>query len=216
MSVTTGIAQSIRAFEPGTTGWTVADLDDPLIEVQWARGSYEIVEGVLTTMPPAYFIGGRAIQKLIRIVDDHLQHSGIEADFATEVEILISDERVPRADAGLLTSEDQARQAAAAKSRGRADPDRTRILVPPTLIIESVSPGHEAHDRRTKKNWYAEFGVPNYWILDAFSRSLECYRLVDKAYVLDVSGRDVQTVAPAAFSGLVITLADLWRTTKPA
>jgi hypothetical protein len=41
-----------RPFLPGTTGWTASDLDDPAIERGWIRGSYEIVEGVLTTMPP--------------------------------------------------------------------------------------------------------------------------------------------------------------------
>lgn len=48
---------SSRPFEPGTTGWTVHDLDDPEIERQWFEGRYEIVEGVLTKMPPAYFTG---------------------------------------------------------------------------------------------------------------------------------------------------------------
>jgi len=208
------VSQSLRPFEPGTTGWTAADLEDPEIEALWARGSYEIVEGVLATMPPAYFLGGRATQKLIRIVEDYLEDSGIDADFASEIEIAISPARVLRADAALLTIEDQLGQAAAAKKAGSNDPDRTRLLVPPTLIIESVSPGHESHDRRTKKTWYAEFGVPNYWILDAFARTLECYRLADKTYYLDAQGRDQESVSPPAFPGLSIPLPRLWPTTK--
>lgn len=39
-----------KPFEPGTTGWTAADLDDPRIEREWFRGRYEIVEGVLTLL----------------------------------------------------------------------------------------------------------------------------------------------------------------------
>ena len=208
------ITTFLRPFDPGTTGWTAADLDDPEIETLWARGSYEIVEGVLTTMPPAYFLGGRATQRLIRIVEDHLEKSGIDADFASEIEIVMTAARVPRADVALMTREDQDRQAAAAKQAGRIDPERTRVLVPPTLIIESVSPGHEAHDRRTKKSWYAEFGVPNYWILDAFARTLECYRLVDKDYRLDAQGRDQESVNPPHFPGLSIPLGRLWSDSK--
>ena len=59
-----------RPFRVGTTGWTAADLDDPRIERLWERGAYEIVEGVLTKMTPAYFDGSVARQSLIDTVED--------------------------------------------------------------------------------------------------------------------------------------------------
>src|SRR4029077_603034 len=94
---------------------------------------------------------------------------------------------------------------------GRHDPDRTRLLVPPTLIIESVSPGHELHDERTKMRWYAEFGVPNYWIVDAFARTLKCFVLDQSAYRLDMSGTDQAEVNPSCFPGLGIPFGRLWK-----
>jgi Uma2 family endonuclease len=190
------VATSSRPFEPGTTGWTADDLEDPEIEAQWASGNYEIVEGVLTRIPPAYFTGGRSLNKLVRIVEDYLERERIVGEFATEVEIIIEKSRVPRADAAMLTAEDKARQVRAVKALAKRDPDRTRILVPPTPIIESVSPGHELHDEQTKKRWYAEFGVPNYWLLHALRRSLHCYRLEGGEYLLDASGRDREEVRP--------------------
>src|SRR4051794_28272913 len=42
-----------KTFEPGTTGWSIDDLDDPEFEARWCAGRYEISDGVLTTMPPA-------------------------------------------------------------------------------------------------------------------------------------------------------------------
>ena len=208
------VSSSLRPFVPGTTGWTAADLDDPEIESLWVQGSYEIVKGVLTTMPPAYFLGGQALFDLMVILRDHFARNSIAGSFATEVEIFISNARLPRADAAMLTPLDRERQIEAAARAGREDADRTRLLIPPTLIIESVSPGHEAHDRRTKKSWYAEFGVPNYWILDAFARTLECYRLSDKEYRLDSHSRDQETVNPPVFPGLSIPLSRLWKTAK--
>lgn len=207
---------SLRPFEVGTTGWTAADLDDPEIEAKWAAGNYEIVEGVLTQMPPAYFTGGWSLNKLVRIVENHLEDKGIDAGFAPEVEIIIDQSRLPRADAALLTAEDEVRHARATRDAGRRSPERTRILVPPTLIIESVSPGHESHDERTKKKWYAEFGVPNYWLLDALKRSLQCLRLEAGSYRLDAAGRDDEQVRPSAFPGLVIPLGRLWKQWKDA
>src|SRR5437899_929176 len=61
----------IRPFEPGTTGWTVDDLEDPEISWLWQEGHYEIVEGVLTLMPAAYLDGSLSIRKLLRFVEDH-------------------------------------------------------------------------------------------------------------------------------------------------
>jgi hypothetical protein len=52
VAVFPAIAQR-RKFRLGTTGWTVDDLDDARTERLWLRGRYEIVEGVLTTLPPA-------------------------------------------------------------------------------------------------------------------------------------------------------------------
>jgi Uma2 family endonuclease len=201
------LAQS-RDFQPGTTGWSAADLDDPEIERQWFSGSYEIVEGVLTTMPPAYFIGGEVLQRLIYFV---ISHIGLKAgSFSTEVDIIVNDVRIPCADAVFLTPAEKRRQEEAALAAGRVDPRRTRILIPPTLIIECVSPGHEAHDEKTKRRWYSEFGVPNYWILDPFKQTLNCLVLRDGVYQDDASGSGDEELRPSLFPGLILRLAEIW------
>jgi Uma2 family endonuclease len=199
-----------RAFVPGTTGWTADDLDDHAIEAQWLRGGYEIIEGVLTTMPAAYFAGGEAVENLVYIVKSHLEPRGVWGGFAPEVDIIIDKTRVVRADSVYLTPEQKERQRQAAKAIRRRDVRRTRILVPPSLVIESISPGHELHDEQTKKRWYAEFGVANYWLLNAFKRTLRTLVLDGKSYREDGVGRDEDVVNPSMFPGLAIPLKKLW------
>jgi Uma2 family endonuclease len=199
-----------KPFEPGTTGWSADDLDDPRVEAAWVRGRYEIIEGVLTTMPAAYFEGGEAMENLLFVVKSYLRPKGIRGGFATEVDIIIDPARVLQADAAYLSAEDKRRQREAAAAAGRPDVRRTRVLVPPTLVIESVSPGHESHDERTKRRWYAEFGVPHYWLLNAFERSLRCLVRRGRAYRDDCAGRDTDSIRPSAFPGLVISLPDVW------
>src|SRR5947209_20627581 len=97
---------SSRPFEPGTTGWTVHDLDDPEIERQWFQGRYEIVEGVLTKMPPAYFAGGNALFNVMHRLKNHLGARGIFARFSTEVDVVLDDVRVARSDAVMLSVKD--------------------------------------------------------------------------------------------------------------
>ena len=203
-----------RKFVPGTTGWSVDDLDDPAVEALWNRGRYEIVEGVLTLMPPpAMYDGSLALKRLVRTFDDYAIGAGMGDGFAFEVDIILGKLRLPVVDACFLTPQEQEAQKrahAAQKKKAKRNLKYGRILVPPTLIIESLSKGHESHDRETKRRWYAEARVPNYWLLDADNRALECLVLDGADYRVDQSGRDDAELKPQAFPGLVIQLAKLW------
>jgi Uma2 family endonuclease len=77
-------------------------------------------------------------------------------------------------------------------------------------VIESVSPGHESHDAELKVQWYAEFGIPNYWIVDAFAQTVVCYCLADGQYVADCQGKNSDVIKPSAFSPMAIPLTSLW------
>jgi Uma2 family endonuclease len=211
MIQTAMVSTSHKLMAPGTTGWTVADLDDPAVESQWLDGRYEIVEGVLTVMPPAFFSGGEAVFNLVFQVESQLRDRGPTGGaFSPEVDIVISPHRVVRADFAYLTREQKRRQSVAAVADGRLDPRRSRILIPPLLIIESRSSGHEAHDRQTKRQWYAEFGVAHYWLLDVFDRSVECLRLDGATYVVDCAGRGSDILRPACFPSVAVRLSDVW------
>ena len=199
-----------RPFVPGTTGWTADDLNDPEIERQWERGAYEIVEGVLTTMPPAYFDGSIALQNLIDVLNEYFRRTKQRGAFGPEADLVIGKKRIARVDAAWMSLADLARQKAANASRGKKGLRYGRLLVPPTLVIESVSMGHEDHDTETKSRWYAEFRIPNYFILDAYARTLECLVLRGKKYAIDSEGKDDEEIRPAAFPGLTVRLKDVW------
>jgi Uma2 family endonuclease len=200
-----------KAFIPGTTGWTASDLDDPRIERQWFNGRYEIINGVLTLMAPAYFSGGEGLSNLLGCLREHLKATGIRGGIAFEVDIIIDELRVVVSDAVYMDAASKQRQKAAAVAEGRHDVQRTRILVPPTLIIENISPGQEAHDRTTKRRWYAEFGVRHYWLLDVFEKSLECLILNEGAYRTDAAARGERgKLTPAAFPGRTLRLEEIW------
>ena len=200
-----------RPFEVGTTGWTADDLNDPQIEGLWDQGRYEIIEGVLTKMPAARYDGQKALKRLTSTVETFLRAQGRDEEFVFEVDLILGHLRVPKADAILMTAEDERRQREENARRGRQELVYGRILVPPTVLIESVSEGHERHDRVLKRRWYAEAGIPNYWVFDLPGRSLECLVLDGPAYRVNQSGRDSDLVRPSAFAGLQIALAELWK-----
>ena len=53
----------------------------------------------------------------------------------------------------------------------------SRILGPPDLIIEIVSPASADRDRNLKRKLYQQRGVPEYWIVDLDSHTVTRYRL---------------------------------------
>ena len=52
---------------------------------------------------------------------------------------------------------------------------------PPDLVVEIVSPSTALRDRTLKRERYARYGVPEYWIVDADRRQVEVHRPADAA-----------------------------------
>jgi Uma2 family endonuclease len=210
MAINMSTLQTRREFIPGTTGWTADDLDDPEIAPLWEAGAYEIVEGVLTLMPPAYYDGTLPPSRLRRIIERYLDATNRPGEFSGETDFIVGRKKVARVHLMFMTPDDHRRQQEANRTRGNPRLRFGRIRVPPTLIVESVSRGHEDHDRETKRAWYAEAAVPNYWILNAFERSLECLQLANGVYDINVAGQNDDAVSPTLFPGLTVRLGELW------
>lgn len=161
-------------------------------------------------MPAARYDGQKRLQRLTEVVDDYLRKQNRSERLIGEVDLILNELRVPKADALLMTPADEQRQRDENLRRGRAVNDFGRIIVPPTLLIESISLGHEKHDRVLKRQWYAQAQIPNYWLFDAYRQTLECLILDGTAYRADQSGRDADVLRPSAFAGLVSPLRELW------
>jgi len=199
-----------RKLIPGSTGWSVHDLDDPKIQSEWEAGHFQIIEGVLAIMPPAYWETSECLQRLVFQVQTYLKKKRLPTGFGFEVDVVVGEISVPKADAVYMTRADKARQRRANSPQTPKELKYGRVTVPPTLVIENISKGHESEDRVAKRGYYAGASIPNYWILDVYQRSLECLVLKRGAYVLDQLGRGKAKVAPACFAGLSIDLAKVW------
>ena len=89
---------------------------------------------------------------------------------------------------------------------------RTRMITPtqingvPDLVVEILSPSTATTDTTLKKQLYERTGVAEYWIADPDNQRLECYRLSDGVYRLELQTDPVKTLS----GGLSIRLADIW------
>jgi Uma2 family endonuclease len=82
----------------------------------------------------------------------------------------------------------------------------------PDLVVEVLSPSSRRYDRVTKLGWYAQLGVPEYWLVDPEMRTLERLVLRDGAYVIVTALADREPFRPDSFDGLELPLAKLWET----
>lgn len=56
------------------------------------------------------------------------------------------------------------------------------IMGTPDLVVEIISPGSTRIDRITKRQLYATYGVPEYWIVSPNERTIEVLSLKDEGY----------------------------------
>jgi Uma2 family endonuclease len=80
----------------------------------------------------------------------------------------------------------------------------------PDLVVEVLSPSSQRYDRVTKLRWYAQLGVPEYWVVDPQARTLERLVLREGSYVIVASLADDETFRAETFEGLEIPLTKFW------
>jgi Uma2 family endonuclease len=86
----------------------------------------------------------------------------------------------------------------------------------PDLVVEIVSKSSRRYDRVLKARWYADIGVPEYWIVDPEARTVERLVLEGGRWVLATTAQGHETFAPESFPGLRVQLARLWTPAKRA
>jgi Uma2 family endonuclease len=94
-------------------------------------------------------------------------------------------------------------------------PDRRPIVTSarvegaPSVAVEILSPSTSAYDRVTKRNLYARYGVPEFWLVDAEARTVTvCSDLDEGRYSVErvTSDSAVSQIVP----GLSVDLTDLF------
>jgi Uma2 family endonuclease len=83
------------------------------------------------------------------------------------------------------------------------------VRIPPDAAFEVLSPSTARNDRGRKRKLMARYGVPEYWILDPFAKTIELSRLSEAGYAAPLivsEGRCASSVIP----GFEVDLADLF------
>jgi Uma2 family endonuclease len=92
---------------------------------------------------------------------------------------------------------------------------KDRFNAAPDLVIEIVSPGptNRSRDFHLKRKVYGKFGVPEYWIVDTWSRSVVIFRLAEDNIlkeVINLKGNDI--LESSLFPGLSLNISTIFLT----
>jgi Uma2 family endonuclease len=159
---------------------------------------YEIHEGELAVTPAPSPQHQRISRELFRILDTHVRARGLGEVFYAPIDVILSDISIVQPDLVYLATE----RLRLISSRG--------IEGAPTLLVEILSPSTARIDRHAKLQLYASHAVPDYWIVDGETRTIEAYSLTDARYTLNARAAGDERVVARPFADLGIALASLW------
>ena len=159
---------------------------------------YELYDGEFEVAPAPNTRHQRTVRNLWRILDGHTLRLELGEVFVAPYDVVLSNSTVLQPDLLFISRE---RAAIIHPENARGAPD---------LVVEVISPGTRQRDRRRKRDLYARYGVPYYWLIDPDRGEIEAYQLVNGTYQLVAQGRGADTFSAPPFPDLVIALADLW------
>lgn len=137
---------------------------------------YELVAGKIVQMPPESYENVKIAMTLIMLI---IKEVGV-ARVSNKAEIIISGSRVTARIPDITVFSQAGVEEAIARNTSTIDLD----MLPPSLVVEIVSPGKTARDRdyRYKRSEYAARGIENYWIVDPIDKAITFLILVDGLY----------------------------------
>ncbi|HEV3051620.1 MAG TPA: Uma2 family endonuclease [Longimicrobium sp.] len=130
---------------------------------------YEVIAGDLYVTPSPSPLHTRIAFQLASILEAFVARHDLGWVTPAPVDVLLGPDDYVQPDVVFLRRE-----------RGAKITDRG-IEVPPDLVVEVLSPSTAFRDRGLKRERYADFGVPEYWIIDPQAQRLEVYRLAEDA-----------------------------------
>lgn len=155
------------ATHPARRGWSYAEFarlpDD--------GNRYEVIDGELCVTPAPNPIHTRIAFKLASLLEAFVALHRLGWVTPAPVDVLLGDDDYVQPDVVFVRRE-----------RG-VDITERGIEVPPDLVVEVLSPSTAFRDRGVKRERYAAFGVPEYWIIDPVAHRAEVYRLAEESDV---------------------------------
>jgi Uma2 family endonuclease len=159
---------------------------------------YEVIDGRLHMVPSPTPYHQMVSMALAYILADFVAAHQLGRVFAAPLDVVLSGADVLQPD--LLFISNERRHIITAMN----------IQGAPDLVIEILSPSTSDRDLTIKRKVYAQYGVPEYWIVSLEARTVELLRLQKGVYETMEVYASGDTLESLTFQGLGIPLSEIF------
>jgi Uma2 family endonuclease len=170
---------------------------DELRRIPPDRNRYELIEGELFVSPAPNTEHQRKVMNLSAQLWYFVRQHDLGEVFIAPCDVVLDPSTVLEPDILFVS---KARQSIVKPACIEGAPD---------LVVEVISDSSRLMDRFVKRDRYAQFGVPEYWLLDPFEPRIEVLRLEAGKYRVVGSFGPGDTLESPTFSGLRIPVSSL-------
>lgn len=132
---------------------------------------YELIDGEIFVSPSPILLHQEAVAELLVRLRAYAKQQGAGKVILSPMDVRLDRDIVVQPDLVFVR-----------KGSAADNPEEPRIVGSPDLLIEVLSPSNRSHDQVRKRELYARFGVPEYWIVDPIQRTITMLTLNDGAY----------------------------------
>ena len=177
-----------------STAFTYEDLQ----HIPPDRNRYEIVDGELFVTPSPITLHQRIVMNLSAQLWQHVRQHRLGEVFGAPLDVVFSFSTVFEPDVIFVSS---ARLGIVGEKN---------ISGPPDLVVEVLSESTARLDRDVKPKQYALYGVPEFWRVDPFEKTVEIFRLREGEYELEAPLKFGENLTSPLFPGLTLPVSSLW------
>ncbi len=155
--------EHIDMVMPATRGWTTRDVR-ALIDEERAWPRYELIAGELLVTPAPGTPHQLSTAELLRLITDYVDAHGVGVACTSPADLELQSGTITQPDMFVIRAHSRGPHADAASWEGIAS-----LL----LAVEVISPSSGRQDRVTKRDFYLDADVAEYWVVDMDARLIE-------------------------------------------
>lgn len=122
---------------------------------------YEIVSGVLFLSPSPSIPHQRVVGRFFRYLSHYVEDAGLGIVLEAPTDVELSPKNVFQPDVFVILN------------AGLKKVKESHVVGAPDLVVEVASPSTAIDDRNRKYHIYAQAGIPEYWIADPATKTVE-------------------------------------------
>jgi Uma2 family endonuclease len=160
---------------------------------------YELINGILVKKSAPHIRHQRISKRLLLKFEAFISEKQLGEILYAPLDVYLDEENTPQPDLVFISKE----------RLKIIDETEGIIMGAPDLVLEIISKGSIKRDRKTKKEVYERFGIPEYWLVDQFG-GIEIYVLENGVYQLH-NWLEEGKVTSKILKGFELDLKDIFK-----